>query len=210
MLIDIDVYNNPIISELMSQTIIEELNDNMTSSLELCCGNGIISFHLDAEKLQKIVLTDINEQAINIAKLNMKQTIFQKYWNKYNFIVSDMFENIPEEKFDIVFGLLPCWSEEEYSFYTTIFKNKTFNPKEAYVASKTDRYALLKKIFQNVEKYLKNNGKIILYAIDDKTINWCKNQIKGKMSMSIVTKFDENKQSYNFIVLEKRSNENTG
>ena len=68
--------------------------------LDLCTGSGAIAVSL-AKYLpeSEITATDISNKALEIAKKNAK---INEVENRITFISSDLFTNIPEEKYDII------------------------------------------------------------------------------------------------------------
>lgn len=78
--------------------------------LDLCTGSGAIAVSL-AKYIEEceITATDISKDALKIAKLNAKN---HKVDNKIMFLVSDLFEKIPKEKYDIIVSNPPYIKKE--------------------------------------------------------------------------------------------------
>ncbi len=104
--------------------------------LEIGTGSGIIADFL-AEK-NKVIATDINEEAINFAKKNCKNA------HKIKFIVSDLFEKINNE-FDLIVFNPPYLPPDEYDD----------------LISTTDNEVII-NFLKKAKKYLSRKGKIIL------------------------------------------------
>ena len=66
------------------------------SFLELGVGNGLISIYTSKQQ-SKVTATDINPVAIEYLQLNSKRNDVQ-----INIILSDLFENIPLQQFDVI------------------------------------------------------------------------------------------------------------
>lgn len=122
---------------------------------EFCSGCGFIGFSLLAHGLcDKLTLLDANEEAINFCK----QTIKNNKLENVTCYVSDGLESIPEtEKWDLVVGNLPHWNEvrKESSFTSrnVLYKNPMkYDP----------NFVVHKKFYQNIHKFLKENGTILL------------------------------------------------
>lgn len=68
--------------------------------LDLCTGSGAIAVSLAKYLTEsEITATDISNKALEIAKKNAK---INEVENRITFISSDLFTNIPEEKYDII------------------------------------------------------------------------------------------------------------
>jgi 16S rRNA G1207 methylase RsmC len=77
MLVDVKIYDNKMLSEMMSSVIAENLGENV---LELGCGNGAISINTikNDKNVKRITLSDINPVAISFAKANVNNYILQE------------------------------------------------------------------------------------------------------------------------------------
>ena len=88
-----------------TETLVEEVikiakKINAKKILDLCTGSGAIAVSL-AKYIENsnITAVDISSKAIRIAKLNAKNNEVE---NQITFLESNLFENIPEEKYDII------------------------------------------------------------------------------------------------------------
>lgn len=74
---------------------------NARKILDLCTGSGAIAISLAKylPQLEEITALDISHDAIQIAK---KNAIFHKLESKLTFIESNLFENLPQQKYDII------------------------------------------------------------------------------------------------------------
>ena len=73
---------------------------NAKKILDLCTGSGAIAISL-AKYIEgtQITATDISRKALSIAKLNAANNNVE---DKITFVSSNLFQNIPEEKYDII------------------------------------------------------------------------------------------------------------
>ena len=124
--------------------------------LDLCTGSGIIAITLKKEIVKKyteIVASDISEKALSIAIENANN-------NNANitFIKSDLFDNI-SGKFDLIISNPPYISYKDIS---TIKDNVlNYDPHLALFAEEDGIY-FYRKIIENANQYLENNGVIFL------------------------------------------------
>ena len=120
--------------------------------LDLCTGSGAIAVSL-AKYIEgsQITATDISRKALSIAKLN---AVNNKVEDKITFVSSDLFQNIPEEKYDIIVSNPP------YIKRNVIQKLDKEVRKEPIIAldGGDDGLKFYKKIIDNAYEYLKYKG----------------------------------------------------
>ena len=120
--------------------------------LDLCTGSGAIAVSL-AKYIEgsQITATDISRKALSIAKLNAVNNDVE---DKITFVSSDLFQNIPEEKYDIIVSNPP------YIKRNVIQKLDKEVRKEPIIAldGGDDGLKFYKKIIDNAYEYLKYKG----------------------------------------------------
>lgn len=124
--------------------------------LDLGCGSGAIGLLLKKKDPNKeITFSDINEQAILDTKNNIIKNNFQE--EDFKIIKSNMFENIPEQKYDLIIAYLP------YLNFLHMYRRKenVVSPLTSFiVGNDSDELILLKELLINGKKYLIQNGHI--------------------------------------------------
>lgn len=130
--------------------------------LDLGCGSGAIGLLLKKRDPQKeITFSDINEQAIidttnNIIKNNFSEKDFE-------LIKSNMFQNIPIKKYDLIIGYIP------YTNFLYMFRgkqNRAHALTSFIVGNDSDELLLLKDLIITGKKYLVHNGHIFFKIKD--------------------------------------------
>lgn len=120
--------------------------------LDLCTGSGAIAVSL-AKYIEgsQITATDISRKALSIAKLNAVNNDVE---DKITFVSSDLFQNIPEEKYDIIVSNPP------YIKRNVIQKLDKEVRREPIIAldGGDDGLKFYKKIIDNAYEYLKYKG----------------------------------------------------
>ncbi len=150
------VDENVLIPRADTETLVEEVVKNTKDSMEildLCTGSGAIAVSLAKYTKTTIYASDISKKAIEIATKNAEA-------NKVSihFILSDMFKNIPNKKFDILVSNPP------YIETGTILRLDKSVQKEPHIAldGGNDGLKFYKIIANQAKNYLKPNGMLYL------------------------------------------------
>lgn len=147
-------------TEIIVEQIIEDYNKNYKSDtikiLDLCTGSGAIGISL-AKYIEnsRVVATDISNKALQIAKLNAEKNLVHR---KLQFILSDMFENIPYEKFDSIVSNPPYIETDVINMLAKSVQNEPHLALDGGI----DGLKFYKIIADNAEKFLKENGRLYL------------------------------------------------
>lgn len=141
-------------TEILVYKVIDMIGDKTNIKiLDMCTGSGCIAISLAKNiKCPEVFAVDISTEALKVAQENAKL-------NDVNvtFVESDLFDNLPEEKYDIIVSNPP---------YITINEMKNLESevlKEPYQAlyGGEDGLDFYKKISKNACKYLKEDGFLI-------------------------------------------------
>lgn len=138
------VYRNTFWPFVDSQPLIKNFKINKGESvLDVGTGSGVIAIFACYQGADRVIAVDINPAAIKSARHNARIHGFNKV-----IVVkqSDLFENIGNEKFDVITANLP-------------FRNKPAHDVVAESQWDTD-LKTNKKFFKEVRKYLKPKGRI--------------------------------------------------
>lgn len=162
-------------TEILVEEVIKNCNNtkkNELKILDLCTGSGAIGISLAKYiKNAKITCTDISMKALQIAKLNAERNLVHK---NMNFILSDLFNNINENCFDIIVSNPPYIKT---AIIESLEKQVQNEPHLALDGGK-DGLDFYRNIVNNAFKYLKKDGMLYLeigYDQKDDVINLLKN-----------------------------------
>lgn len=124
--------------------------------LDLCTGSGAIAVSL-AKYIPNSKLTgvDISSKALRIAKLNARNNNVE---DRITFISSNLFDNVPEEKYDIIVSNPPYIKSK---IIRTLNKDVQNEPKIALDGG-FDGLDFYRKIIKKADEYLKFGGFLCL------------------------------------------------
>ena len=155
------VNENVLIPRVDTECVVEEAIKiaNMTNAkkiLDLCTGSGVIAISL-AKYIygSEITAIDISDKALEVAKRNAKSNEVE---NQIKFIKSNLYENLPNEKYDIIISNPPYVKREVIK---TLDKEVRKEPKLALDGG-YDGLDFYRKIIPNAYQYLKHQGHICL------------------------------------------------
>ena len=147
-------------TEILVEKVLEICNKFFVNQeikiLDLCTGSGAIAISLYKylkDENKKIFASDISDKAIEVAKLNSKEN-----GTKIEFIQSNMFEQIAENKFDIVVSNPPYIEREELK---KLPKDVRHEPHIALDGG-DDGLDFYRIIAENAYKYIKDKGILCL------------------------------------------------
>ena len=143
-------------TEILVEKAIEEAKKiENVEILDMCTGSGCIGISI-AKNIEnaKVTLVDISKYAIEIAK---KNALRNKVESQLTFIQSNMFEKV-EKNFDIIVSNPPYIKTD---VIPKLDKQVQNDPHIALDGGK-DGLKFYKIIIEEAQKYLKENGKLIL------------------------------------------------
>ena len=155
------VDENVLIPRPDTEILVEEViklakSINAKKILDLCTGSGAIAVSL-AKYIEgsQITATDISRKALSIAKLNATNNNVE---DKITFVSSDLFQNISEEKYDIIVSNPPYIKRKVIK---TLDKEVKREPIIALDGG-NDGLDFYKKIIGNAYQHLKYKGYLCL------------------------------------------------
>lgn len=124
---------------------------------EIGVGSGCISISiLHENKNASAIGLDISEKALKVAKRNAEK---HRVSERFDLQISDVFEVLSNEKFDIIVSNPPYISSDEIQTLETEVKD--FEPINALTDGK-DGFSIIEKIIQDAPKFLKPKGFLLM------------------------------------------------
>jgi release factor glutamine methyltransferase len=174
-----EVNENVLIPRVETEALIEmaflQLQANRHTSLsyaDIGTGSGCIglTFALELTKWNiefEGYLSDVSESALEVTRRNFTNYMSQLKHNKLRIIKSDLLDNYPEKKFDIIFANLPYIPSNRM-----IRLPKSVRNFEPYLAldGGVDGLTYIRKLLSQASSFIKKDG-IILLEVDDTHTN---------------------------------------
>ena len=120
--------------------------------LDLCCGSACIAIACQyAFQDAEVCACDISPAALEVANINRKQHDLEDYLTLYQ---SDLFNDIPAQKFDLIVSNPPYVDAEDMSALTAEFKCEP----ALGLAAGSDGLLLVSRILAQAADYLSDHG----------------------------------------------------
>ncbi len=124
--------------------------------LDICCGSGCVGLSIFEFFSGNLVLSDISQDALDVAKINAKN-LFGSKIDSVSFVKSDLFEKI-EGKFDLITANPPYLSQKDMEIFG---KNLKYEPSLALLGGKTG-IEITKRIIFEAFDYLNKEGYLLV------------------------------------------------
>ena len=143
-------------TEILVEEVIKYYKDTTCKVLDLCTGSGAIGISI-AKYIEdsNVMATDISNKALQIAKLNAEKNLVHK---KMEFVESDLFENIVQNKFNVIVSNPPYIRTSEINKLDMQVQN------EPHIAldGGNDGLFFYRIIAKNAYKFLDESGRLFL------------------------------------------------
>ena len=145
------------IAELIQQRFVPWIEaESVGSVLDLCTGSGCIAIGCAyAFEHASIVGSDVSRDALDVAAINRDNHALE---DRLQLIQSDLFENIPAQKFDIIVANPPYVSEREMSQLDREF---SYEPGGGLAAGEAGMDIVI-PILQQAGSYLSDHGILVV------------------------------------------------
>jgi len=141
-------------TEILVENVLELIKDKEALILDLCTGSGAIAISIAKHSENaKVTATDLSEKALDIARLNSKNNN-----TDIEFILSDMFKNLENRKFDFIVSNPPYIKTNEIKKLS----NEVQNEPHMALDGGQDGLDFYRIIINEGYKYLNENGYICL------------------------------------------------
>ena len=150
------------IQQLIRDNFSNVLKNKPKRVLDLCAGSGCIgiAMALRMESIEEVVLGELSDDAIEVAKRNIEMFGLEK---KVKIVKTNMFENI-EGQFDLIVTNPPYVTDEEYAIQSEETKKE---PHMALVSPENGMWHI-REIMNKSKNYLTDNGVLLCEVMDRK------------------------------------------
>ncbi len=155
------VNENVLIPRGDTEILVEEAielakNNGFTKMLDICTGQGAIAISISHYTGINVIASDISKNALEVASKNV---VTNNLSDKITLIESDLFTNIPNEKYDMLCSNPPYISIDEMQDLMSDVVD--YEPRIA-LTDESDGLTFYKKIIEEGRHYLKDGGYILL------------------------------------------------
>lgn len=185
------------------------LSKNGLSYLEVGTGSGAISlafydFLLKQKDLQinKFVLSDLSQAALDLAKENFKNLFSHKTTSKIEFLRSDLLNDFSNQKFNLIVANLPYIPSREIEKLDQSVKN--YEPLMALDGGQTG-FDLINKFLEQIAKQeiLEDEGKIFLEVYETHDVNFIRKSFPNIFELFSIEEFNDQFARHRFLLLKK-------
>ncbi len=152
---DVYVDERVLIPRFETEILVEQaLNIQAHDVLEVGCGSGAISkaYLIESKSPKNLVLSDISQDAIDVAKINLKEF-------PVKFILSDKFEKI-DQSFDLIISNPPyIKNSQKNSVHPSVIK---YEPDIALFLEDSEYDSWFKEFFLGAKRSLNKNGWLLM------------------------------------------------
>lgn len=179
------------------------------SYLEIGTGSGAISlafydFLIKQEKVKinKFVLSDISQSALELTKENFKNLFSQSTSNQIEFLQSDLLDSFSNQKFNLIVANLPYIPSGEVDKLDQSVK--AYEPILALDGGQTG-FNLINKFLEQVLKknVLTDDGKIFLEVYETHSIDFLNKNFPSICKLFLIEEFKDQFNRHRFLVLKK-------
>ncbi|MCR5731319.1 MAG: peptide chain release factor N(5)-glutamine methyltransferase [Sphaerochaetaceae bacterium] len=153
--LDFFVDEDVLIPRADTETLVEEgisfLKDKEGPFLDLCTGSGCVGISVSHETGNPVVLVDLSEKALEVAKRNAENHIK----GNYEAVQSDLFSHLGNRRFKAILTNPPYLTDCWYEIVTPEVKKE---PKLAFLGFGDDGLDLIRKIIEKSPLFLEKNG----------------------------------------------------
>lgn len=143
-------------TEILVENAVNLLKEKKGSKvLDICCGSGCIGLSIKRDTDCDLVLSDVSEDALEVAGLNAENLFSGK---EIKILHSDLFSEV-NDRFDLITANPPYLSQNDMKIFCK--KELKYEPEKALFSGNTG-FEVTEKIIEQAPKYLNGNGLLML------------------------------------------------